>query len=199
MEGRLSCNNRYRTWQPSPKNQNWCCPYPRIQTWPERPEPQINEYDCIRQDRQGSSTVHHRGGGLVTYIQTGIQYSTSMLSTLFLEIQQITLHKARRRQLWSTNVYLLLPLSDYAHAANTNWTRHLPVVKGVICSDLNAHNPSWDNFARPDARGTLIKEWLEEVSKTTLNDGSPTQDAGSAHGPGINTPDLTIVDDEIVY
>ena len=66
----------------------------------------------------------------------------------------------------------------------------------VICSDLNAHHVSCDEYAQGMPRGAELYNWVEENEMAVLNDGKPTRAAGFQQGCSLSAPDITIVNSE---
>ena len=73
----------------------------------EDPTPLLKSFDVIRTDWKGSGTHTRRGGGLITYIKKGLQYSVPQCPAVIpLERQCILLPTSSRRSISITNVYI---------------------------------------------------------------------------------------------
>ena len=71
-----------------------------------------------------------------------------------------------------------LHTSAWPHSRNT-----------VICSDINAHG-QWDLRHDTDETGSILQEWMDDTSMTTLNSGLPTRFDSRGNG---TAPDVTVV------
>ena len=71
-----------------------------------------------------------------------------------------------------------LHTSAWPHSRNT-----------VICSDINAHG-KWDLRHDTDKTGSILQEWMDNTSMTTLNSGLPTRFDSRGNG---TAPDVTVV------
>ena len=156
----------------------------------EDPTLLLEGFDAIRTDGKGSGTHTRRGGGLITYIKKGLQYSVPQCPAVSpLEQQCILLPTSSRRSSSITNVYI--PPESLTHTRDFS---SLPSAQGLICGDFNAHHPVWDDVARSDDRGTALFQWVEDNSKLVLNDGTPTRASRNNQGPGFSSSDITLVD-----
>ena len=127
-------------------------------------------HDHIRQDRQGSSMIHH---DLMASVWQGIQYrAQNCVNPSPLECQKVIIHMTCRRQFLINNVLMPPHSSNYTKIDNQSRKGNLPTNKGIIFGDLNAHQYTWDMFADEDSHGTTL---LEDNTKATLIDGSPTR------------------------
>lgn len=168
-------------------------------------ESKLRLEDVIRQDREGSGTKFHRGGGLLTYVRTGIAFSSQLsLNSGPVELQQILIPIAHRKDLTLTNIYFPPAKSHYASTTTSPEAAFLPqlaTLTGLICGDFNAHHLAWDDYACPESRGMQLFDWMNDNELLILNDGAPmrnsrtTLDSGlSAHSSGpINRGKLLLV------
>ena len=105
----------------------------------EDPTPLLEGFDAIRTDKKNIRTHTKRGGGLITFIKKGLQYSMPQCpAVILLEQQCILLPTSSRRSISITNVYISPESSTH--------TRDLPILvaslppaQGLICGDFNAH------------------------------------------------------------
>ena len=122
----------------------------------EDPTPLLEGFNAIGTDRKGSGTQSRRGGGLITYIKKGFQYSVPQCPAVSpLEQQCILLPTSSRRSISITNVYI--PSESSTHTRNLPaLVASLPLDQGLICGDFNARHPVWDDVARSDERRTAL-------------------------------------------
>ena len=154
----------------------------------------------MRRDRPGSGARFTRGGGLLTYIKTGIPYSeVPAAQQCPLEKLHVTTPTTRRQHLTIANVYFPPASSNYVQPMDDRqtWVDTLEA-RGisVICGDFNAHHVSWDEYAQGMPRGAELYNWVEENEMAVLNDGKPTRAARFQQGCGLSAPDITIVNSE---
>ena len=140
MELRLSGNEDPRT--PS-GHQEICSRHhtaTRNQAWFSDPTPLLEGFDAIRTHRKGSGTHTRRGGGLITYIKKGLQYSVPQCPAVIpLEQQCILLPTSSRRSISITNVYI--PLESSTHTRNLSKLVASHRQLRVICGDFNKDHP----------------------------------------------------------
>jgi ribonuclease HI len=123
----------------------------------------LPEYDCVRKDREGG-----RGGGIATFIKSGIDYkikeTNCTLECIIIELLSgVSI-------LTIVNVYdppnKVTNEEDYKNIFNLTKS-------AIIVGDFNAHNTMWKSD-RSDRRGLYIEKMLEGFNYVSLNTGIPT-------------------------
>ena len=147
--------------------------------------PHIKGYIAIREDRQGT-----RGGGLLNYVRDSLVYEiVDRRTKTATESLTIRIRMTRKKWITATNVYCP-PKNSTGHTIQLD-LNSIPVSpSSIICGDINAHSPVWDESQPEDARGEDVVEWACHKSLDILNDGSATRinkatEAGSS-------PDVTL-------
>ena len=193
MELRLPSNEDPRT--PS-GHQEICSGHhtaTKIKLGLEDSTPLLEGFDAIKTVKKGSGTHTRRGGGFITYIKKGLQYSVPQCPAVIpLEQQCIILPTSSRRSISISNVYIPPESSTHTRDLPTPVASLLPA-QDLICGDFNAHHPVWNGVARSDERGTALFQWAEDNSKLVLNYGTPTRACRNNQDPGFSSPDITLM------
>ena len=154
----------------------------------------LEGFDAIGMGRKNSGTHTRRGGGFITYIKKGLQYSVPQCPAVTpLEEQCIHFLTSSRRSISITNVFI--PPENSTHKRDLpTFIASLLSAQGLICGDFNTHHFVWDDVPWSDERGTTLFQWAEDNSELVLNDGTPTRAFRNNQSPGFSSPHIISVD-----
>ena len=145
----------------------------------------ITGYTCVsRSDREENRSG---GGGVAILCSNLLPSDEIQIRNTNLEICAIQVYKGN---LNLTIVNLYLPPSRENNDIKSELDNIINQISGqyIISMDSNAHHPAWGSD-RPDRRGEIIEDWINENDLIILNDGSPTYET---HNGNYTHIDLTI-------
>ena len=145
--------------------------------------PSFPGYNVLRKDREtarGSGQI--RGGGLITLIKEGIQYSEDTTTKILAdndnttEYQWVNIHASQKKQVSFINIYVPPISGKDGDTRQQNFDpSKLPHGEEIfICGDVNAHSSDWDKMNETDKLGKLWENWMEDEDMTAGNNGEPT-------------------------
>lgn len=139
----------------------------------------IQGYTTVRNDREGG-----KGGGVATFIQSGINYSVSSVGK---EQESICI------KTWTGNNSVTI--INYYNPCNKLTPGILNDIGGqsrgkIVCGDFNAHSTLWGSKST-DVNGLVVEEFIEDNGLVCINSGK-----GTRYNSANNTEsviDLTLV------
>ena len=167
---------------------------------PPRPDPHLEGYVTIRQDRPlppGGRGA--RGGGLLTLVKEDIPYR--LVDTFLdgggagMEGLAVEIQLSQGRSFTLVNIYR--PPSREGGQGRTSFDCiRVPVTPFVIAGDLNAHSPLWDDSQPGDRQGEILERWVMDNPMAILNSGEATRvNRATAN---FSAPDVSLVHNSLV-
>lgn len=149
--------------------------------------PVFKGYGAIRADRNVTS-----GGGLLSLIRNTLIFEEIHKGAKnATEVSTFRVRMARGKWITISNVYAPPHNSKGQDITQLVAVDIIPTLKNsLICGDVNAHSPLWDEIQPPDARGNQIVDWVIDKDLSILNTGEPTR--VSYITGNKSTPDITL-------
>ena len=115
-----------------------------------------------------------------------IPHTNPVADDIFTEVQSIRIQRYQLPPLTIHNVY------RPPHATKFHPSCLPTSADSIVAGDFNCHHPSWDSFAKTDALGSVVHEWMESHGMVVWN--SPDQPT-RASKTTLSSPDLVISTD----